>query len=334
MGEQTKIEWCDHTWNPWRGCTKVSAGCDHCYAETLAKRNPAALGEWGPEGRRAIGSEEYWRLPYRWDADARLAGRKASVFCLSLGDWLEDRPELVAHLVGLLEVIHRTENLVWLLLTKRPENFFERMRLAAHAAAPTEARQFIIDWHAGHAPAGVIVGASVENREQLERRRCALAQIPAAGHFLSCEPLLGPLPYVFDYPGVIDWVIAGGESGPGARPMHPDWPRSIRDQCQRAGVPFFFKQWGEWLPISQTPDGFSDEHARFEPPSVHHPEGRYSWPWATCSFCYDQATGQQGHTMYRLGKKAAGRLLDGREWNEFPELLAGSSSLIGSGGRA
>lgn len=122
MAENSKIEWTNHTFNPWRGCQKVSPGCQHCYAETLSKRNPAVLGEWGPNGKRVIASEAHWRLPLKWNKAAKLAGERHRVFCASLADVFEDRPELVAPRVRLFHLISETPNLDWLLLTKRPEN--------------------------------------------------------------------------------------------------------------------------------------------------------------------------------------------------------------------
>src|SRR5262245_38941981 len=122
MGKETNIQWCDHTFNPWRGCTKVSPGCQHCYAETLAARNPKVLGVWGPHGTRVIASESMWREPLKWNKKAEIAGVRRRVFCASLADVFEDRPELVEPRYRLWRLIVNTPYLDWLLLTKRPEN--------------------------------------------------------------------------------------------------------------------------------------------------------------------------------------------------------------------
>src|SRR5262245_49606753 len=119
--ENSKIQWTDHTFNVWRGCEKVSPGCAHCYAETMSRRNPAVLGEWGKHGTRVIASEAMWREPLKWDRQARAAGVRKRVFCASLADVFEDRPELVAPRERLFRLIEDTPNLDWQLLTKRPE---------------------------------------------------------------------------------------------------------------------------------------------------------------------------------------------------------------------
>jgi protein gp37 len=238
VGETTKIEWCDATLNPWRGCSKVSPGCTHCYAEAGSKRNPKVLGVWGDGGTRVIASEAKWREPLKWDRDAARVGERRRVFCASLADVFEDRDELMAPRDRLWSLINRTPNLDWLLLTKRPEI----------------ARNYLDATLMGHEPpTNVWLGVSVEDQARADERIPILLQIPAAIKFLSAEPLLGPVDvrrYLGLYddsgdliPGV-DWVIVGGESGHRARPMDLAWARSIRDQCQAAGVPYFFKQAG------------------------------------------------------------------------------------------
>lgn len=256
MGRDSKIEWTHHTFNPWWGCTKVSAGCEHCYAETLATRFGVA---WGPKGVRRIASEATWREPLRWNRAASAAGERHRVFCASMADVFEDRHELIVPRTRLFGLIEATPSLDWLLLTKRPEE--TERRLAARYSDGSV-------WFG--VPANIWLGASTENQKTLDERLPALLAAPFGVKFLSCEPLLGPitLPTYTDPP---DWVIVGGESGPGARPMHPDWVRSIRDQCLDMGVSFFFKQWGE-----------------------HNADG------------------------HKVGKRAAGRLLDGRTWDEVP----------------
>lgn len=323
MAQNSKIEWTDHTFNPWRGCTKISAGCANCYAETLSKRNPATLGIWGDNGTRVVASESYWRQPLKWNRDAAAVGVRWKVFCASLADVFEDRPELEAPRLRLFELIAKTPNLDWLLLTKRPENV---LRLW-----PARALDY---WPDGWA--NIWLGTTVENQEQADKRIPELLKIPARVRFLSCEPLLGAVdlrlgPYGRETRSIpafgrtlrqylvagewtqepprfrpIDWVIAGGESGPGARPSHPDWFRSLRDQCTAAGVAYFFKQWGEW-----GPDDFCyvTESGATPPRQWMYPDG--------------QVLNWRGHgsttQLLRYGKKAAGRLLDGRTWDEFPQ---------------
>lgn len=258
MAENTKIEWTHHTFNPWRGCTKVSAGCANCYAETLSKRNPATLGIWGDSGTRVVAAESYWKQPLKWNRDAAAAGERRRVFCASLADVFEDRPELTKPRRRLFDLINETPDLDWLLLTKRPENIepmFDDVK-----------RHF--NWDEDMSVMNIWLGTSVENQEQADKRIPELLKIPAAVRFLSCEPLLGPVDLLKAFPAMgcsrfkdvdettgevladgagladIHWVIAGGESGPNARPMHPDWARSLRDQCKAANVPIFIKQMG------------------------------------------------------------------------------------------
>lgn len=228
MGENSKIEWTDHTYNPWWGCVKVSPGCEHCYAETFAKRTGHAI--WGPAAttqRRTFG-DKHWQEPLKWNEDAVKAGRPQRVFCASMADVFEDHPQLLEERLRLWKLIDQTPMLDWLLLTKRPENIVEM--------APCS-------WVTDGCPSNVWIGTSVENQAAANKRLPVLASIPAKVHFLSCEPLLGPVD-LSPWMRKIEWVIAGGESGHSARPMEADWVRSLRDQCQAAAVPFFFKQWG------------------------------------------------------------------------------------------
>jgi protein gp37 len=325
MGADSKIEWCDHTFNPWIGCTKVSPGCVHCYAEGESKRRGWA--QWGKGKERHRTSASYWKQPMKWNREAEQrriqelhsvpAGVphnfvKPRVFCASLADWLDSEVP-VEWLADLLALIHATPNLDWLLLTKRPENFRNRIgRVENSLTEPLAAWYWLFHWlHYGGAPENVWLGVSVEDQKRADERIPLLLETPAAVRFLSCEPLLGPVTLCKGCPGCpndcgwtpgkngygIHWVIVGGESGPGARPMHPDWARSLRDQCIQADVPFFFKQWGEWVPA----DSYN-EHL-FSCAGAH--------TYAKC----DQHGAQY---MMRVGKKRAGRLLDDRSWNEFP----------------
>ncbi len=251
--KDSKIEWTTHTWNPWRGCTKVSPGCAHCYADTLSKRNPLTLGVWGPKGTRVVASESAWRDPLKWDKAAAKAGERHRVFCASLADVFEGRETMpkagwevvtVARARLMCELIPSTPHLDWLLLTKRPEN--------------------ATDWQNGYVPrswsakwpANVWLGTSVENQECADRRIPELLKVPASIRFLSCEPLLGPVDIILPmpsedrvaidrgHPAEIDWCIIGGESGAEARPCDLAWVRSLMGQCRETDVACFVKQLG------------------------------------------------------------------------------------------
>lgn len=250
-------------------------------------------------------SDAYWKQPYKWNADAAKRGERQRVFCASMADVFEDHPQVVDARRRLFNLILDTPNLDWLLLTKRPENIMDMVPA---------------DWRNGF-PENVWIGTSVENQEQANKRIPALLDVPASVRFLSCEPLLGAVdltPWLvfegqydkaewslanYGASQPISWVIAGGESGHGARPMHPQWARSLRDQCVDAGVAFFFKQWGEYI-------CYSDLH--YLP--GNGPYGPTVYPWTNNPF----DAKQDNTLMIRAGKKVAGRLLDGREWNEFP----------------
>lgn len=262
MAENTKIQWTTHTFNPWRGCTKISPGCTNCYAETMSHRNPSVLGVWGDNGTRVVASESMWREPLKWDKAAKAAGKRHRVFCASLADVFEGRPELASPRKRLGQLILDTPNLDWLLLTKRPRNW------------AVAARDMWIRFDDSYPlPPNVWVGVSVEDQQRADERIPLLLQIPASVRFLSCEPLLGPVDFSKSVPcgecGSLDsdrgygcfngnecvdvgwfgkaglhWVIVGGESGGGSRPFDIAWARSIRDQCRAAGVAYFFKQAG------------------------------------------------------------------------------------------
>lgn len=264
MGAETKIQWCDRTWNPWRGCEHDSPGCDNCYAEAGSLRNPAVLGEWGPEGERAIAAESYWRLPAKWDREAATAGERRRVFSLSYGDWLEDRRGLDPHRARMLAMIAATANLDYLLLTKRPGNFRPLLVRAFNILLRQENDGFemVAKWLGGEPPKHVWLGTSVEDQQRADERVPDLMALPAALRFVSVEPLLGPVNLqrgIYATPpdarlrgttlhrglfGSIDWVIVGGESGPHARPCDLDWIGSIITQCVTADVPVFVKQLG------------------------------------------------------------------------------------------
>lgn len=294
MGKTT-ISWADYSFNPWWGCTKVSEACTHCYAETFSKR--VGLKVWGNESPRRLFGPAHWQEPLKWNAKAKKDGVRRRVFCASMADVFEDRDDLEQSRIDLFLTIEKTPHLDWLLLTKRPENIERMLQVRAY-------------WR------NVWLGTTVESQAHVNRISHLLS-VPAVVHFISYEPALGPLnlePWLQpDYTGrtaQIDWVIAGGESGGHARPSRPEWFCAVRDQCTAAGVPFHFKQWGEWTPgvnvdrrcgVVRTASWFND-----------------IW-----RFGAEDLTNQEGHIddepdLYRVGKKEAGRILDGCEWLEFP----------------
>lgn len=246
MAENSKIEWTDHTFNPWMGCTKVSPACANCYAERDFDHRYGKV-KWGPTGTRVLTSDANWKKPVQWNKDAESSGVRPRVFCASLADVFEDWQGPIVDSKGnatgssmddvrehLFRLIDATPNLDWLLLTKRPGNivrmWFDPDSLNGFPYRPN-----------------VWLGASVESAEYLHRidsLKCCGSM--AAVLFLSCEPVVGPMPTLGEHIDGIDWVITGGESGPSARPADPDWFRSIRDQCAAHEVPFHFKQWGEF----------------------------------------------------------------------------------------
>ncbi len=317
MGANTKIEWARHTFNPWIGCTKVTAACDHCYAEDRMDRRLKAV-EWGPHGERKRTTAQYWQQPRKWDRDAKAAGERPFVFCASLADVFDNQvPDIWRQ--DLFQLIWETPQLVWLLLTKRPQNI---IRLAERANGM---------------PKNVALGTSCGDQADADRNIPKLLEAAGIWHpaftFVSAEPLLGPIDFqrlraqhpafegvgvhldclageVFDHgetsieraSSALDWIIVGGESGPSARPMHPRWAREIRDQCEAAGTPFMFKQWGEWSPHTAGIEG-DDGSIKTTP------RGGVNWQ-------AEQPGAISG--MFRVGKKRAGRLLDGREHNAVP----------------
>jgi protein gp37 len=345
MGANSKIEWTDHTFNPWIGCTKVHAGCANCYAERDMDKW-LGKAKWGPAGTRVKTSAENWRKPLVWNRKAKAAGERRRVFCASLADVFEDWPGPVLDHDGnrlsisatgcvgprkagdygpssswvmlddlrkqLFELIDATPWLDWLLLSKRPENVL-RMWPLDECCGVDQTRD------CGGRNCGLCGGVGgVHNRRDNVWIGTSISDQPTADEwgprlneladicpirFLSIEPLLGPVkipPQCLWAGSGVKWVIVGGESGPNARPVHPDWVRSLRDQCQAAGVPFFFKQWGEFSPVPKCDD-------------------------CTCvpgEVCCEPSRGkimEDGNIMDRVGKKAAGRLLDGRAWSDFPQ---------------
>ena len=318
MSENTKIEWCDHTFNPWVGCTKISPACDHCYAEGWAKRSGQVV--WSGERKRT--SIANWRLPLKWNREAEASGTRPKVFCASLADVFDNEVDPV-WFTDLFELIEATPNLDWLLLTKRIGNV---------AKMVADGRWFPTHWP------NVWIGATICNQAEADRDIPKLLAVPAAKRFLSMEPLLSPVERglqcenwsneivmdpetgayecckACDFTGIgnaIDWVIVGGESGYNARPMHPDWARSLRDQCDAAGVPFLFKQHGEWRePMPGEEFDTSMGRAAKPPAFIISHDGTVR--------CFEDDRFIKPKVVIRVGKKAAGRLLDGREWNGVP----------------
>jgi protein gp37 len=224
MGSNSKIEWTDHTFNPWWGCVKVSPACDHCYAESFAKRTGNAV--WGKDAPRRFFGDKHWSEPAKWNREAAAKGQRARVFCASMADVFEDRADLEDARGRLYGLIEATPMLDWLLLTKRPQNI---------------AKMLPADW-LSHPRPNVWFGTTVESNEYIWRAE-HLVDVPAAVRFISYEPAIGPL-NVHLLPAHIDWLIAGGESGGGARPAPIEWFREVRDGCAFEGIAFFFKQWG------------------------------------------------------------------------------------------
>jgi protein gp37 len=331
----TGIEWTDATWNPVTGCTRVSAGCDHCYAVGVTRRL-AAMGQGKYVGLVGEGKghfngvvrchEDVLEAPLKWR-------KPRTVFVNSMSDLFHKRVpfEFVDRVFAVMAL---TPQHTYQILTKRPERMREYLEGLTVDNGPNPDR-----WDAARRPfyeaatgrererigvmgayprwplPNVWLGTSVEDQAAADARIPHLLECPAAVRFLSCEPLLGavdldPCWLDCDLPctaceepacehGRIDWVIVGGESGPGARPMHPDWVRGIRDQCVGARVAFFFKQHGDWMSTR-------DAHAAGVIGSD------VGFPW-----------GRMQPQMCRVGKKKAGRLLDGREWNEMPGMAGG-----------
>jgi protein gp37 len=251
---ETTIQWCDYTFNPWIGCQRVSPGCEHCYAEARDHHWRPGRERWGPNAPRERTSSENWRKPLRWDREAQASGIRRRVFCASLADVFEDRAELIGWREDLFDLIAVTPYLDWLLLTKRPENI---QRLWSDSHERPNAKTWPTLW----------LGTTVEDQRRAHERIPALLQVPAAVHFLSCEPLLEPVRLQLDMHNVqdgvlstihIDWVIVGGESGGGARPFEAEWARSILKQCRKSGVKAFVKQMGAYV-VDRNDAGFNGE---------------------------------------------------------------------------
>jgi protein gp37 len=352
MSENTKIEWCDHTFNPWEGCQKVGPGCDHCYAETRnARFGGGHAPNWGPGAPRRRTGKDTWGNPIKWQKRAAefmaQHGRRQRVFCASLAD-VFDNEVPTEWRIDLFKLIAATPDLDWLLLTKRIGNAKGMLDEVARAQ-PIPMRQTDREPLSWRPMNNVWIGATITSQSEADRDIPKLLAVPAKVRFLSMEPLLGPINLTdisdghadstiprsywledFDtedsppavghnaltgerwqrfgewseHGAAVSWVIVGGESGAGARPMHPDWARSLRDQCAAAGVPFLFKQWGEWAPAIQ------GQCAAGKTLTI---EG--AAPFTDRPQWHDF---DDGLMVARIGKRAAGRRLDGIEHNGFP----------------
>ena len=291
MADRSTIEWTDATWNVVTGCTKVSPGCDHCYAETFFERFHGK-GSFSSVSLHPERLEQplHWRKPRR-------------IFVNSMSDLFH--ATVPKHYIGKVwDVMRTAEHHQFQVLTKRAERMeriLNEMYIVHHRGYAIEANPLDNVW----------VGVSLESPAYYSRIH-HLHRTPAAVRFLSCEPLLHRLP---DLPlAGIDWVIVGGESGLGARPMHPDWVRDIRDQCQRAGVAFFFKQWGRFAPYA--PEDFSEPKGA----AVVYPDGRMGWVAGDDDHLTNWSRDLPHNWAFAtpVGKKHAGRVLDDRTWDEMP----------------
>lgn len=355
MGAKTKIEWCDATWNPITGCTPCSPGCEHCYAANMVRRFPHLHGYYddpAPTGQgdqvefhgvanptpfatvqfhpERLGAPLHWRRPRR-------------VFVCSMGDLFhEDVTGEWRRRVAL--VMANCPQHTFLMLTKRPQ----------YVGAFNRATEYV-----GGVEPNWWLGVTVCNQAEANEKIPVLLQTPAALRFVSIEPMLGPVnlggmigqgahcPHCGDIDLVdedgccrtcgrdaiwygVDWVICGGETGAGARPMHPRWVRSLRDQCEAAGVPFFFKGWGDWAPFATTAVpgvtggdcGGPGSYSRGD--FKHHDGGSWLLQWEDGSQSravrqYVGTSSAFSGEVFRVGKKRSGALLDGREWHQFPE---------------
>ncbi len=291
---KSKIEWTDRTWNPVTGCTKVSAGCKNCYAETMYER-------FNGKGsfKNIICYQDRLTLPLKWK-------KPSMVFVNSMSDLFHENVSF-SFVYDAFLMMQKCKQHTFQILTKRPERMVEFFNYYAQIKEPIE---------------NIWIGVSIEDQKTADERIQYLNYIPAAVKFLSCEPLLGPVDFkksigdslkwhAGGLKNCISWVIAGGESGHHARPMHPDWVISIRDQCENDGVPFFFKQWGEW-----TPECSDNKSSINKWLFVDVQNGETCHALAA----FPEKNIQHHHQlMYRAGKKKAGSLLYGTEYKNYPK---------------
>lgn len=300
----SKISWTEKVWNPVTGCTKCSPGCEHCYAEKMAHRLKA-MGTPGYENEFKVTLHpERLDEPLKWRKPSR-------IFVCSMGDLFhEDVPD--NFIADVFATAMLCPQHTFFFLTKRTGRMYAWM-------------EGLRQWQGGdklNLMQNCWLGVTVCNQQEADEKIPQLLQIPAAVRFVSVEPMLGGINLIdipgYHFPGCtthdvlsgrlihhddddyctqdtkLDWVVCGGESGPGARPMHPDWVRGLRDQCAEAGVPFFFKQWGEWASYKDVP------HDKY--------------------YSHTHIVGLDKPCMVRVGKKHAGHLLDGKEYRQLPEV--------------
>lgn len=298
MGADSKIDWTDHTFNPWIGCSKVSPGCEHCYAESESKRRGWAV--WGKGKPRKRTTKANWRKPIAWNKEAFEKGRRVRVFCASLSDVFDAEVDPCWR-NDLWELIRQTPCLDWLVLTKRPQNI---------------PKMLPADW--GQGWPNVCLMTSIEDHARLGRIQ-QLLNVPSRHWALSIEPLLEPIYLKPEWLRQLHWIIVGGESGRGARPMHPVWARTLLEQCEESGVAFFFKQWGAWSPDHKLQSASLSNAAYFEdpggPPLFLHtlpPNERRSL----------LKSNLEGTFMFRAAKSKTGKKLDGRLYQRNPFGLA------------
>jgi protein gp37 len=316
------------TFNPWWGCEKVSPACKFCYAEYFSdvryKNN-----HWGPGSTRREFGDKHWNEPLKWNRMAKEAGIQLKVFCGSMCDWAEDHPDVEQWRQRLFQLIEATPHLIWLLLTKRPENI---MRFIPNGWK-------LVKQH------NVWFGTTVENQQEANKRIPELWKVPAHIRFLSMEPLLGPVDisegaikcysvptrYTNDATGIewtdpgdkfigLDWVIVGGESGTqkGVRPTHPAWVLDLLRQCKESKTPFFFKQWGEYVPMKYVEESALPKH--WDNMVGVGPSGKIAG---------DRELIEKGSVlMAKMGKKKSGRMIDGKEYNEMPDPKISLLSMI------
>lgn len=323
MSNATSIEWTQATWNPVTGCSKVSPGCTNCYAERMSLRFGWSQYPWSAAHaeENVVLHPNRLGIPLRWR-------KPRLVFVNSMSDLFHERVplEFISKVWATMSLTPRHQ---YQILTKRPERMAEAVASLAERHRPPDGSRWPLP--------NVWLGTSVEDQRRADERILHLLRCPAAVRFLSCEPLLGPVeirgpiescrdcdPCIGGHPEQcavgswrsdvmqpdgIRWVIAGGESGPGARPAHPDWFRSLRDQCQAAVVPFFFKQWGVYRPVEPGEPSYGPGCV-----CVEENGDRDEWHDGTVCYAYEST----GAVMRRTGKKSAGAVLDGHEWRQMP----------------